>query len=523
MKSAFNMDILGLGLIYINDWLLLTVILCSVIWKYYTWHFDLFISRGIDGPKPKFFFVNLLEFRSSVPEHDLRLDRQYGETYGYFQGRTPLLMTRNPEILRHVFVKDHLDFINRQEFGSTTKFSQGALTVAKDDHWKTLRNILSPTFSTSKLKLMTPQICQCAQVMVNHLEKDAALGESLEVKSYVGAFTMDTIAKTAFGLELDSKNDENSQFVAMACKGFSPLTGESFPLPLMAVLFAPFLLPILGLMDMDMLPKDVRDFFADVIDRIIDAREETKQERVDFIQLMMNAHKEELDKEDDDDKDFHDANTGPPKRKLTRDEIITQGVLFFIAGYETTAQAIAFLVYNLALNPEYQEKLKEEIDSVIGDKPVDYEALSELKLLDMCINESLRMYPPVMRTDRESKKNAVVCGIDIPKGVIVSVPIWVIHHDSKIWPEPEKFNPYRFTPDGKSKHGPFDWLPFGAGPRNCIAMKLALTEIKISVLYLVRNFKIIQTEKTEVPITLRQSGLVAAKNGIWVKFEKRVS
>ncbi len=517
------MDLLGLGLIQINDWILLFAIICIVFRKYYTWHYDLFTSRGIDGPKPTFFTGNLGEIKESLLEMDIRLWKKYGETYGFFQGRTPLLMTRNREILRHVFVKDHPDFMNRQNIGTYTTFSKNMVSLARDDHWKTLRSICSPTFSTGKLKVMTQQICECAQVMVSHIEKDGATGKSLEMKQCSGAFTMDVIARTAFGLDIDSRKEENDRFVEMGKKGLAPFAGEGFSATFMAGIFAPFLLPILDLFGLDVLAKDVIEFFCEITDRTIEARSETKAKRIDFIKLMMDAHGEKNSTEDKEhDEDFHKVHGGTSKRKLTTKEVRAQGVLFFVAGYDTTSTAIAFTVYNLAINPDIQEKLRQEIDSLIGDKSVDYNNLSELKLLEMCVNESLRMFPPVLRTDRVARKDTNICGVDIPKGLVVAAPIAAIHYDPEIWPEPEKFDPYRFAPAEKANHGPYDWLPFGAGPRQCIAMRLAMAEVKISVLYLVKNFKIIQTEETEIPITFGQGGLLTPKNGIWVKFEKRI-
>ena len=88
--------------------------------------------------------------------------------------------------------------------------------------------------------------------------------------------------------------------------------------------------------------------------------------------------------------------------------------------------------------------------------------------------------------------------MDIPKGMIVTVPIYAIHHDPKIWPEPEKFNPYRFTPEEKVKHDSYDWMPFGGGPRNCLGMRLALLEVKIAVAHLVRKYKFLRSIDTEV-------------------------
>ena len=91
--------------------------------------------------------------------------------------------------------------------------------------------------------------------------------------------------------------------------------------------------------------------------------------------------------------------------------------------------------------------------------------------------------------------------MDIPKGMLIEIPIYAIHHDPNIWPEPEKFGPYRFTSEEKAKHTAYDWIPFGSGPRNCIAMRLAQVELKIVVAYLVRAFKFVKCKEKEVRTT----------------------
>ena len=102
------------------------------------------------------------------------------------------------------------------------------------------------------------------------------------------------------------------------------------------------------------------------------------------------------------------------------------------------------------------------------------------------------------RTDRICIKDSKIGEINIPKGIAVVGPIYAIHHDPKICPEPEKFNPYRFTPEEKAKHGLCDWMPFGVGPRHCIAMRLALLEVKVAVAYLVRKYKFVRSIDREV-------------------------
>ena len=102
------------------------------------------------------------------------------------------------------------------------------------------------------------------------------------------------------------------------------------------------------------------------------------------------------------------------------------------------------------------------------------------------------------RTERLCASDSKIGNIDIKKGINVQIPIHAIHYDPKIWPEPEKFNPYRFTSEEKAKHGPYDWIPFGSGPRNCVAMRLAQVELKIGVAYLIRAYKFVRCERTEV-------------------------
>ena len=105
---------------------------------------------------------------------------------------------------------------------------------------------------------------------------------------------------------------------------------------------------------------------------------------------------------------------------------------------------------------------------------------------------------PFHSIDRICSKDLKLGAIHIPKGMIITAPIYAIHHDPKIWPEPEKFNPYRFTSEQKAKHSSYDWMPFGAGPRNCIAIRLALLEVKVAVAHLVQKYKFVRSVDTEV-------------------------
>ncbi|XP_029651414.2 thromboxane-A synthase [Octopus sinensis] len=124
--------------------------------------------------------------------------------------------------------------------------------------------------------------------------------------------------------------------------------------------------------------------------------------------------------------------------------------------------------------------------------------------------------------ERQCNKACTIKGVNIPENLTVRIAVDALHYNPKYWPEPEKFIPERFSEEAKSKQVPFTYLPFGAGPRMCLGTRLAKLEFKIAAVEMIRNFKILRTEKTEDPLALDDSVFLAAKNGVWVKFERRL-
>ena len=147
----------------------------------------------------------------------------------------------------------------------------------------------------------------------------------------------------------------------------------------------------------------------------------------------MTAHKEESDEES-------------LKRGITHDELVSQAILFFVAGYDTTAATIGFLAYHLAVNPDKQDKLWEEIERVVGDKEQVLDSdLHSMPYLDMCVSETLRIIPPAQVIDRVAARDVNVKGIRLPAGAGVTVPVYHMHHCEELYPEPEKFKPERLV------------------------------------------------------------------------------
>ncbi|GBM30862.1 Cytochrome P450 3A8 [Araneus ventricosus] len=212
-------------------------------------------------------------------------------------------------------------------------------------------------------------------------------------------------------------------------------------------------------------------------------------------------------------------------RNLTLDELVGQCVIFFLAGYDTTASTLSYISYLLALHPEIQTKLYEELRQVLQNSKgeLTYEALQEMKYLDNVISESMRLYPAVTRLERMTVSDCKLgnSGITVPKGMIVTIPIYALQRDPDLFPDPEKFDPDRFTPEERAKRDTCAYMPFGAGPRNCVGMRFALMEVKVCLAYVIANFKIMRCPETKVPLEFHLGpGLLITKHLV-LKLEER--
>jgi cytochrome P450 len=268
---------------------------------------------------------------------------------------------------------------------------------------------------------------------------------------------------------------------------------------------------------------------------LIKKRRENNEKHNDFLQLLMDAEKEGKDSESDhplNDSESHHVNDRDKdaieksrslfdvkslkKKSLDEDELIAQSIIFMAAGYETTATLLQYFFYEMALNPQIQEELHQEMGKIMGsDGEFEYETLKNHPLLDAAISETLRMYPPALKLARVCRSDYILgdTGIVVPKGMGIEVPIYSIHHDPNNYPEPKTFDPERFLPQNRDQLKPFTYLPFGAGPRNCIGLRFALLEAKLVIAKVLTKFEFMKSSHTLIPPEFRKGAcLLQCKN-----------
>ncbi|XP_074055589.1 cytochrome P450 3A4-like [Macrotis lagotis] len=466
----------------------LIVLFLTLLYLYGTWTHKLFKKLGIPGPAPLPFFGTVLSYRKGIAAFDMTCFKNYGKTWGFFDGRQPVLAIMDPETIKSVMVKEcYSVFTNRRNFGPSG-ILESAVSIAEDEQWKRIRTVLSPTFTSGKLKEMFPIIKQYGDILVKNMQKAAEENKPVTLKDIFGAYSMDVIASTSFGVNIDSLNNQNDPFV----REIKKLIKFDFLDPLLlTITIFPFLNPLLNKLDITVFPKDATDFLAKAIQKIKTERKNSSQKhRVDFLQLLMDSQSSK-------NLEAHSH------KELSDEEILAQSIIFLFAGYETTSSVLSFLFYNLATHPEIQEKLQKEIDEVLTTKEsVTYDALVQMEYLDMVISENLRLFPIAGRIERVAKKTVEINGLTIPKGTVVMAPPFVLHRNPEYWPEPEEFHPERFSKENKESINPYMYLPFGVGPRNCIGMRFALMSMKVATSQLLQKFSFRPCKETQIPLKL---------------------
>nr|UZE89951.1 cytochrome P450 CYP9GN2 [Chrysoperla zastrowi sillemi] len=385
--------------------------------------------------------------------------------------------------------------------------------VLKDKKWRDMRNILTPVFTGSKLRGLVQLISNCGEKTVNHLveelkEKNTKLLK-IDIMDTTTRFTNDVIATSAFGIEVNSIKDPKNDFF-MAGR-------EIIRFPMWRFFMMFFLPAVSKILDIRLAPRYVYDFLFNIINETIRVREEKNIVRPDMVHLLIEARKEQKKVIQQKQAQNEDVSV-LTKNLLTNEDIVAQGFIFFFAGYGNVAVILSFAAYELAVHPEIQKRLQDEISHVLNENngQLDYDAIKKMKYLDMVLSETLRKWPPLPIIDRECTKAYQIKSddltIDLAPGMGVQIPIAGFHYDPKYYPNPEKFDPERFSDENKANMNPYVYMPFGLGPRVCVAVRFVMIETKIFLIHLLRQFDVVVTEKTPIPMVLKSGNVIRPKD-----------
>ena len=238
-----------------------------------------------------------------------------------------------------------------------------------------------------------------------------------------------------------------------------------------------------------------------VIYRIIRERRQNGVPRNDLLQMLMEAHDDETGEAMTD--------------QHLRDELITM----FVAGHETTAVLLTWLFHILSSEPKWETRLVDEVTAALQGRKPGFEDLPSFSTLRMAIDETLRLYPPIWVTNRNAVQDDQICGYRIQSGEVAGIAPYVTHRLPEYWPNPEHFDPLRFSPEMITTRPHFAYLPFGGGPRQCIGNNFALVEAQLIFATLVQRFHL--QAVSERLVQLEPTATLRPKDGLWMRVAKR--
>ena len=386
---------------------------------------------------------------------------------------------------------------------------------------------------------MLPLLNEINEKIEKYIMIHSSANEGLELKYLMGKFSMDALASCAFGVDSGSFTNENSEFIKAADKVFDFVNPWAI-LQNVIAMFTPKTVKKffhnLGFTNFAIIANlKEHKFFQDVVEASINQRKQSKIRRNDLVDLMIDATEGKLDLAEEASSEQHYVEGQNDQKVMQQhpegrtkdinyDHVISTAGVLLLAGYDTTGTTMSYIIYELAMNQDYQDVLFEEVETARKDGGLSYDTIQSLPYLDAVVHETLRRHPVVSGVERPCTKEYKLPGTDlvIRKGDLVRFNNMGICFDPEIFPDPEKWNPDNFSKENRASRSPYSFLAFSLGPRNCIAMRFAFFEMKVAVSHIVTTFKILPTTKTcKKPEVDPRSVLGAAKGGLWVKFEAR--
>jgi cytochrome P450 len=435
-------------------------------------------ASKLPGPKGLPLLGSLLDLRRDPLGFFTDCAHRYGDLVAFRVGPRRALFLNNPDLIERILVTEHRDFpkISFLWRQFTAVFGEGLVT-SHGSLWQRQRRLCAPAFAPARLAAYAALMVRATEQMLDRWR----VGEVRDLHADMMALTLRIVAETLFGVGIEAD-------IARIEAAVADLSRE-----MAARMVRPILIP-----DAVPLPGHVRyrrglACIEDVATRIIRQRRTASSTGQNLLDALIEAR---------------DETGAPMSDHQLRDEAVT----FLLAGHETTALALTWALYLLGQHPQASAAVAAEADAVLGERPATFEDLQRLTFAERVVNESLRLYPPAWLIGREAGRACAIGGHSIPAATPLYTSPWVLHRDPRFWAEPLAFRPERWTEDRERRRPRFAYMPFGGGPRVCIAQRFAVMEAVLILASMARRCRLAPPQEEPVvpfpSITLRPAGPV---------------
>jgi cytochrome P450 len=438
------------------------------------------------GPRNLLPVLNLISLRRDPIAFLTRLADEYGDVAHLKLGSVTVFLISRPDLIRDVLITHNKQFMKGEGLQRAKRLlGEGLLTSEGDFHLRQ-RRLVQPAFHRQRIAGYAAMMVEDALKM----REEWRAGETRDIAREMMRLTLSIAGRTLFGADVATEAEEIGNALNVTMETFNRLT-----LP-----FSQFLekLPLPHVRRF----RQAKARLDATIYRMIDERRASGRDHGDLLSMLIQARDEEGD------------GKGMSNEQL-RDEAMT----IFLAGHETTANALTWTWYLLSQNPEVEKRLHAEVDAVLQDRPPVDSDYSQLSYLEKVLAESMRLYPPAWIIGRRALTDYSIDGYRIPAGSILLMSQFVMHHKAEYFPDPYRFDPERWTPEARESRPQFSYFPFGGGPRLCIGEHFAWMEGVLVLATLAQKWKLRLSPHQQ--IHLQPSVTLRPKYGMKMEIEER--
>lgn len=412
--------------------------------------------------------------------------KQYGDIVHLQFGETAhVYFLAHPDHFHTVLVEKadqfHKAASYRDEKRGLARILGNGLVTSDGDYWRRQRKLIQPAFHTRRIEAYAEEMVRLTLHLLGGWQRDT----TVEVNDAMMRLTLAIVAKTI----LDTDINADAEKIAEAVTVFQRLA--------FGVDIFPMWLPTPS----HLRQRRVENAMNDVVAALIAQRRKSVEDRGDLLSMLLTS--------------VDEASQGMTDKQI-RDEIVT----LFLAGHETTANALSWTWYLLAQHPAVEQKLHDELDSVLHGKPPTLADLKHLPYSEQVLQESMRLYPPVWNMSRQALTDVQLGAYTILKGGEVNLNTYAMHHDSRWWDEPERFLPERFNADNQAKIPRMAYLPFSTGPRVCVGNSFAMMEARLILATIASQYRL-RLAEGHAPVQMEPLIALRPKNGLSLIVERR--
>jgi cytochrome P450 len=388
----------------------------------------------------------------------LKYTKLYGDTFRfYFGGVKEAIVTTNPVVIQHVLKTNSENYykseIQKKRMGH---FLGKGLLTTEGEPWRTQRRLIQTGFERKQLEVLSSIMQDSLADSLQDFDRQARIGP-VDIYPLMMKLTFAMVGRSLFGARL---KEEDINLVSLAIS-----TVQEF---MVRQTIQPYLNPWFAISGELRRHWEMRSRAFGVLDEYLQRRRKEAPGH-DLLQILMDAR-------------YSDGQGMPDEL------VLSESMQLLVAGHETSSNALSWLLYLLSSRPDYVDEIRQEFDSVLGEKPLSFSDVPKFEFTTRVILEALRLYPPFWMVDRMALADDRAGEVDIPRGSTVVVFIYGVHHSPQYWENPETFDPERFTKSKEKLHTPFAHLPFGAGPRGCIGGNYAMLQILMILSVLLRKY-----------------------------------